>query len=782
MITFSFKTILASAGNSKEGNRPVSPFSRWFYRFGTSSALAACLVTAAPPSAVWAIDSLPTPAHSRLSAEIDQLARSLKSDDPELRKTAAQDLTRMGDAAKPAIPQLLERLADENPIVRATAARAVWEIDQRAEAALPVLIELLESPQTSHRELAAYFLGPMGDAAKPASAALRRAMAGTSPALRVHAAEALAQIEPADAGAVEVLLEALKDPSADVRSLAALASGLIDPAHKDRVVPALAVALADADAGVRSAAELSLCSFNVEVAHSKQKAEKPARNEFALPAREAVVPTVENLTPFSNANLTPIPVSVPSNELEKAVQDLSNDSPAVRKNALERIGWMGADGAQALADVAVCLEDPHPEVRAYAAKTLWDIDPHSALAAVNTLREMVDSTQPGVRPLAAFYLGYMGQHAASALPTLKRALTSAESTEQLQIAEAVARISPEDSDAVNVLIGGLRDPESRIRFQAAYALSQVSPTHAERIVPELSTAMRDQSPEVRQAAELALAGFPQVPIRRPQVEPIPSAPIITPKADVSPSAPVLVAQEQPAPELPAEFPQVALLDPEPVAPAPIAQVQLAEFPQVALLDPEPVAPAPIAPTQEPAAGAIVPEMPGAGNIAPSKSSDLGLGNDYKPISAVGVSIGPKRRDEDGRLLALPTNYGAAWLQEVGTHYSPIGDSRPWTLQSVEYAASGFCHRPLYFEEINLERYGHNFGHCVQPFVSGVAFFGRAPLLPYMMAAEPPCECQYTLGHYRPGSCAPYQPHHLPWSTKGFLLEAGIITGLFFAIY
>jgi hypothetical protein len=46
---------------------------------------------------------------------------------------------------------------------------------------------------------------------------------------------------------------------------------------------------------------------------------------------------------------------------------------------------------------------------------------------------------------------------------------------------------------VNVLLGGLGDVESGIRFQAAYALGEVSPVHASRVVPLLASATDDQS-------------------------------------------------------------------------------------------------------------------------------------------------------------------------------------------------------------------------------------------------------------------------------------------------
>ncbi len=194
----------------------------------------------------------------------------------------------------------------------------------------------------------------------------------------------------------------------------------------------------------------------------------------------------------------------PLSELDQAVRDLSDNDAAVRKHALDRIAWLGEKAKPALANVRLCLYDPMPEVRAYAAKTLWELDPPSTPAAVKTLESLIDSTQPGLRPLAAFFLGYIGPEASPALPALKRALANSASTEQLQIAEAVARINPEDPDAVNVLLGGLSDPESGVRFQAAYALGEVSPIHAEKVLPGLAVALRDQNPQVRQAAELAL--------------------------------------------------------------------------------------------------------------------------------------------------------------------------------------------------------------------------------------------------------------------------------------
>jgi hypothetical protein len=102
--------------------------------------------------------------------------------------------------------------------------------------------------------------------------------------------------------------------------------------------------------------------------------------------------------------------------------------------------------------------------------------------------------------------------------------------------------------------------------------------------------------------------------------------------------------------------------------------------------------------------------------------------------------------------------------------------RCWEQTTFMWKASAMCHKPLYFEEEQLERYGHSFSPCFQPFVSGAHFFVTLPVLPYCMGVEPPCECIYALGHYRPGSCAPYMCNPVPLSLRGALFEAGAVTG------
>lgn len=107
--------------------------------------------------------------------------------------------------------------------------------------------------------------------------------------------------------------------------------------------------------------------------------------------------------------------------------------------------------------------------------------------------------------------------------------------------------------------------------------------------------------------------------------------------------------------------------------------------------------------------------------------------------------------------------------------------RAWEPLEVTWKASGLCHKPLYFEEPQLERYGHTTGPIAEPFVSGAHFFTNIALIPYKMGIHPPTECQYALGYYRPGSCAPWLLPPFPLSVRGGLAEAGVVTGLIFIL-
>ena len=143
----------------------------------------------------------------------------------------------------------------------------------------------------------------------------------------------------------------------------------------------------------------------------------------------------------------------------------------------------------------------------------------------------------------------------------------------------------------------------------------------------------------------------------------------------------------------------------------------------------------------------------------------------KPMSALGIYIGLPNGD-------LPVDHAAACWESIN---QSAAAARCWPGLVYQWDATSLCHRPLYFEEINLERYGYGCCTCLQPIASAAHFFGTVPALPYCIAAECPCECVYTLGHYRPGTCPPWRCHWPPCDPLAIAAEGGVLTGMIFLI-
>lgn len=99
-----------------------------------------------------------------------------------------------------------------------------------------------------------------------------------------------------------------------------------------------------------------------------------------------------------------------------------------------------------------------------------------------------------------------------------------------------------------------------------------------------------------------------------------------------------------------------------------------------------------------------------------------------------------------------------------------------------FAAPAVYTRPLYFEQPNLERYGHHVAdHLTQSALSAAHFFATVPVLPYKMGATHPDECNYVLGAYRPGSWNPHQLLKPELSVAGLATQGAAVTGLILLI-
>ena len=167
------------------------------------------------------------------------------------------------------------------------------------------------------------------------------------------------------------------------------------------------------------------------------------------------------------------------------------------------------------------------------------------------------------------------------------------------------------------------------------------------------------------------------------------------------------------------------------------------------------------------------QTPAAKESGPEKPA---LEFDRRPIHSLTVNIKAKPGE-------MPSDLGKTSLVQIAMKPADAVLLRHWPLVSCQWEAPALAYRPLYFEEVNLERYGYGMKYlrAAQPILSAGQFFTTIPILPYKMLAEPARTPVYALGHYRPGSDAPYRPVFPPLSVSGSAAEAGVAAGLIFVI-
>jgi hypothetical protein len=165
----------------------------------------------------------------------------------------------------------------------------------------------------------------------------------------------------------------------------------------------------------------------------------------------------------------------------------------------------------------------------------------------------------------------------------------------------------------------------------------------------------------------------------------------------------------------------------------------------------------------------VSDSQGEKSVAPLQNRDLSNQINVKTIDTTGT-IGTGLLPE---LVQLPNGSGLYPL--------PTGIDRGATFKCVHWLPSMVCHQPLYFEDAMLERHGQVRYGCLQPMASGAKFFSTIPMLPYLYTLRPKHSMHYTLGHWRPGSCAPLLSDTIPWDKRAAIVESASAAAFFWAV-
>jgi len=102
--------------------------------------------------------------------------------------------------------------------------------------------------------------------------------------------------------------------------------------------------------------------------------------------------------------------------------------------------------------------------------------------------------------------------------------------------------------------------------------------------------------------------------------------------------------------------------------------------------------------------------------------------------------------------------------------------RDWPQQTLFVEPAYVCHKRLFFEELNSERYGWDLG-LAGPFVSTGYFFKDLFLLPYHAFTNPCRKYECSSGKCRPGDPVPYLLYPEGLSVTGAAAEIGTIAAL-----
>jgi hypothetical protein len=149
---------------------------------------------------------------------------------------------------------------------------------------------------------------------------------------------------------------------------------------------------------------------------------------------------------------------------------------------------------------------------------------------------------------------------------------------------------------------------------------------------------------------------------------------------------------------------------------------------------------------------------------------------FRSISQINTDITapPPEGDADDEREAL--DVAASFFSRYKEHNYQSEVPRTWGAYGALQITQAFCHRPLYFEEINVERYGYSAG-VLQPAVSAARFFATVPTLPYRMAIDGPGICQVDPSPYPPGHPAPRHRQRPPLHVRAAIIQAVAVVGM-----
>jgi len=616
------------------------------------------------------------------------------------------------------------------------------------------LIASLDDPRSAIRREAAVRLARLGTSASDAIPGVTSRLEDEDPFVRAHAARAVCRLGASPDLAVPVLSLLLQPDEPQLCCLASLILGEIGSGARP-AMPALVTCIKSRNASIRlHAAEAILKidstdwtalrelmagmesdSADLRYFAANSLGEAALDNEQAIFAlQRALTDEDMNVAITAALNLSKrfhLPHggagNVPENdELGRLIENLRDPLPATRQTAAIRLGMAGPAARRGAIALLDRLTDPDHAVRVHAAHALWQIE-RPAGAVVPVLIDLLGVSKSNVRIAATYVLGEIGLAAGDALPALYDMFAGSKLRDRLLLSMVISLVEPRDREMVGILISGLHEQAGDIRYQSAIALGSAPVAHQRRVERALTEASEDRNLRVQAAAAESLSRFE---LRIHEARNALSAQYASSfgTVEATPATTTSIVQERPA--APPVYGGEAE-EPENSVGADGDSGQGEMAPAIGDIAQGPV----------PVPNRAVPNGPG-----PTAEDYEDPGETFRPLKLVPASIRTKPGDE-------PADYAFAHFSGMPPTVHPLGMTRGWSPISYGWDSPALYYQPVYFEEINEERYGIHCG-LLTPIASFGRFFGRFPLLPYMLITQPFCEVRYTMGFERPNNCVP----------------------------
>jgi HEAT repeat protein len=473
---------------------------------------------------------------------VEDYARDLESTNRDTKREAAYQLSRLGPAARPALPQLIQALDDDQQQVWFGAITALANLGPEAEPALPALLKELEAWQPFRKDRqggqalyrTALALGSIG---APAVPALSNRLASDKWHVRAGAARALAFAGPAARPVGPALARSLRDERVEVREAAAETLVGFGPIAVD---PLLELLRTEEEPRTRLAAATTLGRLGTNAVPAEAGLSKAYRDDRDPAVRAAALgawnrlglPPEKRLPVLLAAWNDPVESvrqeafgalllvrPVDSALLPAVLPGLHATEPGSRARLAGLITELGPTARAAAPELARAL-DEEARRAGRSSSTPPDADLVRALAslgeaALPPVFARLETLAPARLEAGEWTFAVLRRANPLAVPALNRALTNPAPLVRAGALEALAALGDRARSSARRLPPLLDDPEPVVRVRAwpAAASCGVAP---EALLARLETGLKDPSPEVRHAvvmsiARLGAAAKPAVP-------------------------------------------------------------------------------------------------------------------------------------------------------------------------------------------------------------------------------------------------------------------------------